>query len=168
MFVSTNSGYISALAQLLLAAPIDGVVTHDQCSDAIGFDIKSRRYLIIAAIKVANEEAGAIFKSIRAIGYQRLKADETHTLYIEFRGRTRRMASRTRHFATNAINKANDMSDAARVKAYREDTLCGVIAALTYNRNLPAIPNTDAISAAPGVIADSVKMIRDHFTSVYG
>lgn len=63
--------------------------------------------------------------------------------------------------------KANDMSDEARMKTFAEQRLCGIITALTHQRNLPVVQAT-ASPPPPlaATVAESVRMMREHLTSL--
>ena len=78
-----------ALADRLMQAAVGDVVTYSDLSAALGADVHRRRYLLMQAIKAANAETGALFASVRRIGYQRLAANEAHIVGAAARRRIR-------------------------------------------------------------------------------
>jgi hypothetical protein len=114
------SAEVRVIADLLKAASVDDTVTYAAMSQAIGQPIQAKRYLALRALEVANKESGAIFGSVRCVGYQRLPAQEAHVLGSHTRGRIRKAAARTIRHITAALDAANDMPMPAKLKAYTE------------------------------------------------
>lgn len=116
----TTSPDTRALVDLLTATTVGGTVTYADMTAAIGRDIHARRHLIPRAITLAAKEAGAIFGSVRRVGYQRLAPTDAHILGAHARGRIRRSAKRASDAIHSAVTVANDMPDAERRRAFAE------------------------------------------------
>jgi hypothetical protein len=127
-----------ALVDLFTAASVGAVVTYADMSAAIGRDIHARRHLIPRAMTLAAKEAGAIFGSVRGVGYQRLAATDAHMLGAHTRGRIRRSAKRTADAITAAVSAANDMPDEARRRAFAEVNAMGLIRHLATDKAVSA------------------------------
>ena len=118
--VQTLSVECRTLADLFAATPVGETVSYSAMSAAIGRSIADRRYLAIRAMHVATKETGAIFGSVRGVGYQRLAPQNAHMLGSHTRGRIRRSAKRTADAIVAAIQSTNDMPNDARRRAYAE------------------------------------------------
>lgn len=60
-----NAAALIALKTIVLAIPIGAVATYEQLSDAIGEDVRNKRWLINRAIRDAEEETGGLFETVR-------------------------------------------------------------------------------------------------------
>lgn len=127
-----------ALADLFAATPIGGTVTYAAMSASIGRDIASRRYLAIRGMHVATRETGAIFGSVRGVGYQRLQPQDAHMLGAHARGRIRRSAKRTADAIVAAIQSANDMPDDAKRRAYAEVNAMQLVRHISADKQVSA------------------------------
>lgn len=128
-----------ALANLFAATSVGAVVTYAAMTAAIGRDIHARRHLIPRALTIAAKEAGAIFGSVRKVGYQRLAATDAHMLGAHTRGRIRRSAKRTAEAIVSAVSAANDMPDDARRRAFAEVNAMGLIRHLATDKAVSAV-----------------------------
>ena len=126
------------LADRLTATPIGGTVTYAAMTEAIGRSIVPRRYLALRAMHVANKESGAIFGSVRGVGYQRLAATDAHLLGAHARGRIRRTAKRAADSILAAVDAANDMPDGAKRQAYAEVNAMALIRYLATDKKVSA------------------------------
>lgn len=109
-----------ALADLFIATEIGGVVTFAAMTAAIGQDIATRRHLMPSALSVAARESGAIFGSVRRVGYKRIAPEDAHILGAHVRRRIRRSAKRAGDAMLSAITKANHVPEPAKARAYTE------------------------------------------------
>jgi hypothetical protein len=136
---SINAELVRRIGDLLNATPIEGVATYGKISEAIGFDVARRRWLLPAALRLANAETGAIFATQRSIGYQRLPGSEAHALGRHARGRIRRISKSTQQVITQALILTNDLSDDERRRAHSELAALGLIQHLSLDRNMPQV-----------------------------
>ena len=134
----TLSAECRALADLFSGAPIGGSITDADMSTAIGRSIAERRYLAIRAMHVATRETGAIFGSVRGVGYQRLPPQDAHILGAHARGRIRRNAKRTADAIVAALQSTNDMPDDAKRRAYAEVNAMGLIRHISADKQVSA------------------------------
>lgn len=134
----TLSAECRALADLFAATPVGGTVSYTAMSQAIGRSIGERRYLALRAMHVATRETGAIFGSVRRVGYQRLAPQDAHMLGAHARGRIRRAARRTASAIIAAIGAANDMPDDAKRRAYAEVNAMALVQHITADKQVSA------------------------------
>lgn len=148
------------LVDLFVATPVGQTITFASMSSAIGRPITDRRHLIPRAMHIAAKEAGAIFGGVRSVGYQRLPATDAHMLGSHTRRRMRRSAKRTTDAIVSAISHANDMPDAARLRAYAE------VNALALIRHIAADKEVLASTAEPK--AEPVALTMRRFAQQIG
>lgn len=99
-----------AVADLMIAAPIGGTVTFAAMSGAIGRDITSHRHIIVAARRVAQREAGAVFVTVPRTGYRRLPTEEVARIVgAAARQHIRRTAGRAKKAVAAGTANANDL-----------------------------------------------------------
>lgn len=134
----TLSAECRVLADLFAATPVGGTVSYSAMSQAIGRSISERRYLAIRAMHVATRETGAIFGSVRRIGYQRLAPQDAHMLGAHARGRIRRSAKRTAGAIIAAVQSANDMPDDAKRRAYAEINTMQLVRHISADKQVSA------------------------------
>ena len=139
---STNAAQIRLLADAFLACPIGETISYSALSSALGFSVHDRFYLVPQAIALANKEAGALFRNVRMEGYRRLPPGNAHQIGKDTRGKIRRAAGRAGKAIANALDKANDISNSDRIKAFREQVSLGILKHCSYDRNLPPEPAT--------------------------
>lgn len=130
-----------AIADILNAAPFGGTVTLDTMTDAIGRDIRDCRYVALSAMRVAERETGAVFASVRRIGYRRLTVDEFAEIGMTARARIRRTARSSARAMGAAMTRVNDMTDEQRRNVIREQSALGLLAHLAQDRSMPKIPD---------------------------
>lgn len=129
-----------ALVDLLVATPVGQIVTFATMSNTIGRPIGERRHLIPRAMTIAAKESGAIFGGVRTVGYQRLAAQDAHILGHHTRRRMRNSAKRTTAAIVSAISHANDLPDAAKVRAYAEVNALELVRHITADKHVLAQP----------------------------
>jgi prophage DNA circulation protein len=141
MLITELSADARAVADLLLACPIGETVSLASMSDAIGRDIRKHRHVIVTARRVAEREAGAVFTSVRGIGYQRLDAERTVAVVAPAaRKHIARSAKRAARSLHASMSKANDLPMDVRRRAVHELGVLGIIehAARERVKTLPA------------------------------
>ena len=148
---TTNARYCRMLADLLTATPLGELVTYQQMSALLGFDVKRRRWLTIRARDIANGEAGAVYVSERNVGYRRLPNREGHALGAVARTRQRKIARRSAKHMTNAMLYANDATDDDRREFHTEIAAQRLLEHFTLRRNLPRVAASEPIPTADGV-----------------
>jgi len=159
-FPVTNADLIRRLADAFKACPIEAFVTYEQLSRAIGEPIQAKLYLAHKAMGIANAECAAIFVNERNIGYRRLPHDEAHGLAAHARVRGRRIFHRASKKVSNVLVMANDMSNAARLKAFAEQAALGLLIHMTYDRNRPKIRETSAAPPTQEVVRAGIEAMR--------
>jgi hypothetical protein len=128
MLITELSADARVVADLLLACPIGETVSLASMSDAIGRDIRKHRHIIVTARRVAEREAGAVFASVRSVGYKRLDAERAVAVVAPAaRKHIARSARRTSRAISAAVDKANDLSMDVRRRAVHELGILGII-----------------------------------------
>jgi len=142
--ITTISADTRAIADLLNAASYGEEVTIDAMSNAIGRDIRPVRYIALAALRVAERETGAVFATIRCVGYRRLTSDEFYQIGSTARARIRKVSKRSNRAMSAAMEGTNDMDPAARMAVLREQSMLGLLAHLSQDRHAPKLaPDAD-------------------------
>jgi len=142
MYIPTtqNAADVAALAEALATTPIGELCTYDALSDAIGRPVRPVRHLLMQALAKARKEHGAVFGTVTRVGYRRLSAEEAHTLGRQARQRVRRTTRRAREGIATALSRANEVSDAGRLKAVAEIAALGLLEQLATDRAQPPPP----------------------------
>jgi|GEM_PF-3209208 len=154
------SAEVRALADLFGAAPIGGTVTFAAMTAALGQPIQARRYLAVRALHVCTRESGAIFGSVRSVGYQRIEPKNAHILGSHTRGRIRRASKRTADAIVAAITSTNDISDIDQRKAWAE------VNSLSLIRHIATDKQVSAASAEPK--AEPLAIVMRRFAQQIG
>ena len=87
---AANERTVRALVDLLKSTSVGQRITYHQLKQAVGFDIRTNRFLLFRAMRIAADESGAIFSNVRQVGYERLPAKKAATLGQQRRRRVRR------------------------------------------------------------------------------
>jgi hypothetical protein len=128
MLVTEISADTRAVVDALLACPIGETVTFAALSAAIGRDITRHRHIVVAARRVAEREAGAVFTNVRGVGYRRLDAETTVAVVAPAaRKHIARSAKRAARSINAAISKVNYLPMEARRRAVHELGVLGII-----------------------------------------
>ena len=127
-----------ALQGLLAATPVGETCTYAAMTEAIGRDVRTCSYLLFRAVRRLNAENGALFASVRGVGYKRLQPSEAHLLGRTSRARIRRMSHRTSKIIARALDHANDMPDTERRKAMAEIGVMNMLAHLATEKEAVA------------------------------
>lgn len=155
-YTTTNAAVIRMLADLLKSCPIEGVVKYEDIARVAG----TKHFLVYRAMKVANAEAGAIFVNVRMTGFQRMPHDEAHALGRKARVRGRRIFRRATDAIGNVLVVANDMSNAARIKAFSEQAALGLLTHMTFDRNRPVISEGAASPPTHETVRAGIEAMR--------
>lgn len=90
-----NEADILAVKDLLLACPTGETVTYEAASNAIGRDIQTdARYILTAAVRAAEEQAGSRFGCVTRVGIKRLPVEDIPALGVSYITKARRAAQR--------------------------------------------------------------------------
>ena len=143
---------IAVIVALLGDCPIGGTVTKKQLSDAIGFDIERARYLVYAALRIINADAGALFGTVRGVGYQRLRTDEIKDVGATARRVIRRKTRLAQKQMTAAAGQSNSVTPDERREIMREISVLGMIEHMSQDKNRDAIM-VDGQNPVPYAIA---------------
>lgn len=153
----TLSADTRTLTDRFLATPVGATIRYSDMSAAIGADIQARRHLILRAIAIASREAGAIFGSVRGVGYKRLASEDASVVGAHARHRIRSTARRSSRVIQRAVEVANDMSEPARVKAYAEISALSLIQHVATDKARSAV----SISDKPQPVAITLRAMMD-------
>ena len=152
------------LADAFKAVPVGETLSFDAMSETLGAPILTRRYLIPGAIKLAAQETGAIFASVRGVGYMRLPPADAHLIGASSRRRIRRGARRAATLIEAAIQKANDVDDGARRRAFTEVSHLGLIQHIARDASAPVLSRPDA----PEPVAATARQFLARLTETTG
>jgi hypothetical protein len=133
---------ILAVAELMMATPIDQIVSYDDMSTAAGCDVREKRWIILQAKALVNREHGIVLSPKRGIGYRRLGSESG----VKHAGekaikRTRSAAKNGRETLRNALERANDIAPSELRHAYQRLTNLGLIEHLAQDKILRTMPD---------------------------
>jgi hypothetical protein len=131
-----------AVTEALMAAPIGEVASLASLSAALGSDISLRRYIVASAIRIANREYGALFTSVRGIGYKRMPVVDACQIGETARSSIRRKARKAANTIMRAVEATNDLDDAPRKKAIGEASNLSLIAHISTDKARKSVPET--------------------------
>jgi hypothetical protein len=121
---------IRRIADALKAAKDGETITHEEIKKIARMDVVPNE-TIQKAHRLANEECGCFFDSVRGVGYIRRPATEWDAVDLRYRKRSRKQASTGRKFVTNIVRNTNELSDEEQRRASRAIGLMQTIEALT-------------------------------------
>ena len=129
------------LADRLIAVTHGDIISWSDLSAAIDVaDVRRVRWRVAAAMRVALREAGAVFATLRGIGYRRVTIDRLGSdVGQSARARIKRTARRANATIGLGLAKANDVPNEARIRALREQSALGLIEFLARERHLPTV-----------------------------
>jgi hypothetical protein len=156
MTISANTAAVQQTVLNIKArlerASIDEVVTHDELKEVIPSNL--RRYinhyvLVNRAKKLLNAENGAVFATVRKVGYRRLRpvtgAERVGNTALM---RIRRQARGARTIATVALR--SDVTSFANRRVYQQIAALGLVEHLTAARTVSSMPE-DAPNPSDGL-----------------
>jgi len=141
----------AAIVDLFVRASVGSTVTYADMTAAIGRSIAERRHLIPNAMRIAARDHGAIFGSVRAVGYKRLPAEDAHLLGGHTRRRIRNSAKRIVAAIVSAVERANDMPDGAKRRAYAEVNAMSLIRHIAADKQVSSA-SSDAKPEPVGIV----------------
>ena len=160
-FEAVNEELVRRLADVFSACRVGSTVSYQSLSRALGRDILTHRYFLPRAMKVANAETGAVFRNVRGVGYERVRAEEAHGKGQAARRRTRKICRVSQKQIENAMRHANDLTPDAIRKNWSEITHLGLITHQTYDRNAPVIPLEPLPPDPSKTAAESIDRMRE-------
>ena len=131
------------IADLLASCPNGGTVALADITAAIGRDITGCRYLVYGAMRVAERDSGAVFASVRGVGYRRLLASEIAEVGQTARAKIRRAARHGVRTISAGMAGANDIAPDAMRKILAEQSALGMLEHMARDKNLPKLTETD-------------------------
>jgi len=132
---------VRALIAHLAAVPVGGIVTLDDMAAVIGRDMADHRHLYYSAARILMRETGAVFASIRKVGYERLSAARAAEIIgPASRSRIRGTAMRGKRGLVATLASANDLAPDLVMKASNEIATLGLIAHLSSTAVAKAAP----------------------------
>ena len=110
---------VETVVNILANLPVDGIMDYNQASDAIGRDVThTARYILDRARKLAEEQTGSLYESVRGTGIKRLTPADASMVGAAAIGKIRRHARRG--MKRLALIRGNMTSaDQAKVVAYQ-------------------------------------------------
>lgn len=154
MIAIEPSAETQILIDLLRGSAIGETITLAAISEAIGRDIGTCRGYLYTALRRVQNDDGAVFSSIRRVGYRRLPPSEIPTIGKTARDRIRRTATRGVKTIAAGMAGANDLPDAVRRDLYRQQAALNMIAHLSRDRQTAAIPSAEQ---RPPTLAETAK-----------
>jgi hypothetical protein len=154
--MSEFEGDIIALADLLRAVPIGGVVTYAQFDKSIGRSIRAQRYLLQAARTRVEKETGAIFQAVFNVGFKRLPIESYASIGQHSRKGIRRKARVASKRMQNGLDKANEVPADVLRAVSREQSVLGLIQFAARDTTLKKMLDDMPISA-PTPLATAAK-----------
>ena len=149
---------VQAICEALGSTPIGEICVFETIDAALGAPVRLRRYLLMDALLQLNKEAGAIFGSVRGVGYKRLPAEDAHTLGGTLRASVRRRSRRTSDAIANAVNANNDISPVGMRRAAGEIGTLNMLRHIATNRIAKATQRDDK----PPTLAESLSGVLRH------
>lgn len=139
-FEATNEELVRRMADVFVNSHVGQRVTYQMLSKTAKLDITQHRYFIFRALRIANQEVGAIYRNVRLIGYERLPNAEAYGKGLAARVRGRRIHRSAIRVMENAMRHANDLTPDQSRKNWSEITHNGWLVHQSYDRNAPAVP----------------------------
>lgn len=118
-----------AVAALLRALPVGGVLPYRDAGAAAGLDGATLRFLLKGARELVERETGARFATVRKVGVRRLETAEIAGIAAAARRSINRKARQA--FRRLSDIRANDLDAAARTRIDAERSVLGAISVMT-------------------------------------
>lgn len=136
------------IAERLAMVSVGGTMTYAEMSEAAGQDVSRARHLIYRALTIARDNAGMVFANERGVGFRRMNASDAAQIGRSARVRIGRLADRGRDTIGAVIKGNNSLTPEQRLRISREQATLGVLAYISRDTTLAAIP-IDAGKPAP-------------------
>jgi hypothetical protein len=131
-----------AVADLLAQCPVGEVVTLAAMSAAIGRDIRTRRFVISTARRVAEREAGAVFTTERGAGYRRIDAARVaDVIGTTARRHIRATARRSARTLNEGTRRLNDLPADVQRKVAAEMSVLGLLEHMARDKEVKIAPD---------------------------
>lgn len=165
MIAIEQSAETKIIIDLLRGVPIGGTITLAAISDAIGRDITACRGYLYTALKRVQNNDGAVFSSVKKIGYRRLPAEEIPMVGKTARDRIRRTAARGSQAIAAGIAGANNLPDDVRLNLHRQQGALNMIAHLARDKQTAAVNVT---TTRPPTVAETARSFLSAIGAVRG
>lgn len=120
---------VSAIASALVGLPIGQIMAYADINRVAGRDVtKENRYILLRAVKKAEQDSGARFATVHATGVKRLSAEDLPGIGNAVRTRVKNAAKRG--YARLTDLKYNDITPESRRLIDAERSLLGAISAI--------------------------------------
>jgi hypothetical protein len=132
---------VLAAADRFRSTSMDEIVSYDDLSQAVGCDVREKRWIVLQALDLVNKE-GIVFTNVSGVGYRRL-AQEAGIRHAGEKAmkRTRSAARRGRKRLENALHHANDLSPAEQRRANQRLAALGLVEHLTKAKAVRMMPD---------------------------
>ena len=140
---------VLAVAELMMMASIDQIVTYEDMSRVADCDVRKKRWIVIQAKTLINREHGIVMAPRRGVGYRRL-GSLTGVKHAGEKAmkRTRSAAKNGRKTLENALERANDITPSDQRHAYQRVTSLSMIEHLAEDKVVRAMPEEPVKRAA--------------------
>jgi|SRR5215471_8811667 len=151
---------VRTMCDLLAATPVGSIITYSTLSEAIGYPVQLKRYNLVRALRLANQENGALFAVIRSQGYQRLAASDAYLVGHVARRRIRNKSRTTQSVITRTVEMANEITDEGKVRAYSELAVLGLIQHIAADRVVSKVVARQQPLSVPLVMQAALAVIN--------
>lgn len=141
------------ISQILADCSFGETITLEAITRTIGRDILGCRHLLYSAMRLVERDIGAVFCSVRGVGYRRISSDELAKVGQTSRSRIRGHARRGVRTISNGLAVANDISPTSLRDALREQSILGLVEHTSKDRYSLALPETASEPMKPRDVA---------------
>ena len=134
-----RTAVVRIMADRLLATQVEGICSHAELQRISGLSKAEYGYLVQTAIKLANDEAGAVYGTVRNVGYQRLPIERAATVGKVTRAKIKRASRRATTRMVNAMSRANNLPSDVKRGIDREINALQLIQHLTTEAAVTAV-----------------------------
>jgi hypothetical protein len=140
MFRSSNENTdVLALVELFNTTPRADIVTFDDMSKRLGYNIRRRLHVVQAARKRYEKEGKVALINVRGVGYAYADANQTLDTYPAARKTARLKLVRNNKRALNALSASNDLTVDQQKRFYREAAVAGALSMQLEDRNVAKV-----------------------------
>lgn len=129
------------VAELLMAAKPNGILTYNQLTAITGQSIEMSRPVLYQALRDVNKSHGLVFQNVHGVGYQRASCHDLAQVARSARGTIRRKSKRTKTQIVNAIGNGRDngVSPDEMKQLHAEVAVFGMIALAALDKRVGAV-----------------------------
>lgn len=131
--------FVNVIAECFASCPVGETITFYELSEAIGFDVTTRRELIQAAKNKVFADTKALMESVYKVGYKRLPSDQFAPSMQKQRNRIRRASGRAFKRYSAAVAVENNIAPDQLRLISRELSVLGLVSHLTKDRSVAKI-----------------------------